>query len=89
MIFVQTSDGTEYLFLGDIAWQTQNIDRVRERARLMSWYFLKEDRAQVLWELAALHALHEAQPNVRMIPGHDGAAIADLIETRALHPGFE
>jgi glyoxylase-like metal-dependent hydrolase (beta-lactamase superfamily II) len=89
MIFVQTADGAEYLFLGDVAWQTQNVDRVRERARLMTWFFLKEDRAQVLWELAALHRLRQAEPKLHMIPGHDGAAIADLIETRALHPGFE
>ena len=89
MIFVQTADGQEYLFLGDVAWQTQNIDRVRERARLVTWLFLKEDRAQVLWELAALHALHETEPKLHMIPGHDGTVVADLIETRALHPGFE
>lgn len=89
MIFVRTADGQEYLFLGDVAWQTQNIDHVRERARLVTWFFLKEDRAQVLWELAALHALHEAEPKLHMIPGHDGTVVADLIETRALHPGFE
>jgi glyoxylase-like metal-dependent hydrolase (beta-lactamase superfamily II) len=89
MIFVQTADGAEYLFAGDVAWQMQNINRVRERARLMSWYFLKEDRTQVLLELAELHALHDAEPKLHMIPGHDGAVIAELIETRALHPGFE
>jgi glyoxylase-like metal-dependent hydrolase (beta-lactamase superfamily II) len=89
MIFVQTADGQEFLFLGDVAWQMQNIDRVRERARLVTWMFLKEDRAQVLWELAALHALHEAEPKLHIVPGHDGTAVGELIETRALHPGFE
>jgi glyoxylase-like metal-dependent hydrolase (beta-lactamase superfamily II) len=89
MIFVQTTDGQEFLFLGDVAWQTQNVDRVRERARLVTWLFLKEDRARVLWELAALHALHQAEPKLHMIPGHDETVVADLIETRALHPGFE
>jgi glyoxylase-like metal-dependent hydrolase (beta-lactamase superfamily II) len=89
MIFARTADGAEYLFLGDVAWQMQNVDRVRERARLMTWFFLKEDRAQVLWELAALHSLREAEPRLHLIPGHDGTVIAELIETRALHPGFE
>jgi hypothetical protein len=42
-----------------------------------------------LWELAALHSLHEAEPKLHMVPGHDGGAVAELIETRALHPGFE
>ena len=88
MIFVQTADGAEFLFLGDVAWLSQNVERARERARLIT-LFLKEDRAQVLWELAALHALQEAEPKLHMIPGHDGAAVAELIETRALHPGFE
>jgi glyoxylase-like metal-dependent hydrolase (beta-lactamase superfamily II) len=89
MIFVQTAEGGEFLFLGDVAWQTQNIDRVRERPRLMTWFLLKEDRAQVMWELAALHELRESEPKIHMIPGHDGTAVAELIETRALHPGFE
>lgn len=88
MIFVQTADGAEFLFLGDVAWQSQNIERVRERARLMTWY-LDEDRAKVTGQLVALHALHEAEPKLHMIPGHDGTAIEELTETRALHPGFE
>jgi glyoxylase-like metal-dependent hydrolase (beta-lactamase superfamily II) len=89
MIFVQTADGQEFLFLGDVAWQMQNIDRVRERARLVTLTFLKEDRTQVMWELAALHALHEVEPKLHIVPGHDGTAAGELIETRALHPGFE
>ena len=43
----------------------------------------------MLWELAALHDLRAVEPKLHMIPGHDGTVIADLIETRALHPGFE
>jgi glyoxylase-like metal-dependent hydrolase (beta-lactamase superfamily II) len=88
MIFVQTADGGEFLFLGDVAWQSQNIERVRERARLMTWY-LDEDRVKVMGQLVALHELREAEPKLHMIPGHDGVAIEQLTETRALHPGFE
>jgi len=88
MIFVQTADGAEFLFLGDVAWQSQNIERVRERARLITWY-LDEDRAKVMGQLVALHALREAEPKLHMIPGHDGGAIEELTEARALHPGFE
>lgn len=88
MIFVRKADGTEILFLGDVAWQMQNVDNVRERARLVTWYFLKEDRSSVFRELVELHRLKEAEPRVHMVPGHDGAAVASLVEQQIFTRGF-
>jgi glyoxylase-like metal-dependent hydrolase (beta-lactamase superfamily II) len=89
MIFVQKADGAEILFIGDVAWQSQNIDKVRERARLVTWYFLNEDRDAVLLELAELHRLREAEPQLRLIPGHDGTVVNSLIEQKLVSRGFQ
>ena len=89
MVFVQKSDGTEILFLGDVAWQIQNVDKVRERARLVTWYFLHEDRDAVLRQLAELHRLRESEANLKMIPGHDGKAVVALADRGVLTREFQ
>src|SRR5271165_4104318 len=79
MIYVQTADGAEFLFLGDVAWQFRNIEVQRERARLMSKFMLKEDRGAVFGQLAALKRLHAAEPGIHIVPGHDGAVVDALV----------
>lgn len=88
MVYVQTGNGTELLFIGDVAWHFRNIELQRERARLMTWLFLKEDRTAVFGQLAALKRLHEAQPAVHIVPGHDGPVIDALVADGILKPGF-
>lgn len=89
MVFVQTSAGKEFLFLGDVAWHLENVDDVRERARLVTWKLLHEDRRQVFSELLALHKLRVAEPNIHIVPGHDGTVIAALEADHSLIPGFK
>ena len=81
MVFVQRADGTEYLFLGDVAWTLRNVEVVRERARLVTQFFIREDRDAVMLELAELHRIHEAEPNLHIIPGHDAMVLADALKT--------
>jgi glyoxylase-like metal-dependent hydrolase (beta-lactamase superfamily II) len=89
MIYVRKADGSEILFIGDVAWHFRNIDLVRERARLMTMYFLKEDRAAVLAELQELSRLHEAEPKIAIVPGHDGEVVASLESSGAMAKGFK
>lgn len=88
MVYVQTANGAEVLFIGDVAWHFRNIELQRERARLMTWLFLAEDRTAVFGQLAALKRLHEAQPAVHIVPGHDGPAIDALVAAGLLKRGF-
>jgi glyoxylase-like metal-dependent hydrolase (beta-lactamase superfamily II) len=81
MVFVQRADGTEFLFLGDVAWTMRNVDLIRERARLVTSFFIKEDHDAVMLQLAELHRLHEAEPNLHIIPGHDTGVLADALKT--------
>jgi glyoxylase-like metal-dependent hydrolase (beta-lactamase superfamily II) len=88
MVYVKRADGQEFLFVGDVAWKMRNIDMVRERARLVTWLFLHEDRDAVLSQLAALNALKRAVPGLHIIPGHDGDVVATLEKQGLLIHGF-
>lgn len=89
LVFVQTAGGAEYLFLGDVAWHLANVERVRERARLVTAVFLGEDRDAVLAQLAALHALAQAEPGLHLVPGHDGPVVDALIRAGHLVQQFQ
>jgi glyoxylase-like metal-dependent hydrolase (beta-lactamase superfamily II) len=88
MVFVQTAAGAEYLFIGDVAWHFRNIELQRERARLITAFFIKEDRTAVFGQLAALERLHTTQPRIHIVPGHDGPVIAKLVAEGALKSRF-
>ena len=89
MVYVQEADGSEFLFIGDVAWHFRNIVTQRERARLITQFYLKEDRNAVFGELAALKELSDAEPEIAIVPGHDGEIIGGLIEAGAFSEGFE
>ena len=88
MVYVQTASGAELLLIGDVAWHFRNIGLQRERARLVTMVFLKEDRTAVFGQLAALKRLHDAQPNVHIVPGHDGPVVDALVAAGVLKRGF-
>ena len=88
MVYVQTAGGTEVLLIGDVAWHFRNIELQRERARLVTMFLIKEDRAAVFGQLAALKRLHETQPAVHIVPGHDGQVIDALVTAGVLKRGF-
>lgn len=88
IIYVRRADGTEYLFLGDVAWQMRNIDTLRERPRLVTW-LISEDRDQVMLELAEINRLHAAEPGIVLIPGHDPEVLTHALSTGLLMKGFK
>ncbi|MFN4230117.1 MBL fold metallo-hydrolase [Parvibaculum sp.] len=89
MVYVQLADGSEVLFIGDVAWKYRNILVQRERARLVTQFFLKEDRSAVFGQLKALKDLSEAEPEISIIPGHDGEIVGNLVEAGVLTEGFD
>lgn len=88
MIYVQLADLSEVLFIGDVAWHYRNILTQRERARLITQFILNEDRKAVFGQLAALKALSEAEPDIAIVPGHDGEILGALVEAGVLKEGF-
>ncbi|MDO8289429.1 MAG: MBL fold metallo-hydrolase [Parvibaculum sp.] len=89
MVYVRKADGREVLFLGDVAWHFRNIEVLRERARLVTQFFLYEDRKAVFGQLKALSELDVAEPNIAIVPGHDGMVMASLLSEGVLSKGFE
>ena len=89
MIYVKREDGREVLFTGDIGWLMRNIETGKGRPRALSQFMLNEDRDAVFAELATLKALHAAEPNLIMVPGHDSAAIDALIQSGVMTAKFK
>lgn len=87
--YVRRDDGTEYLFVSDVAWHEANWKQVRERARLVTQVFLGEDRDAVLAQLAAIKALSELEPKLLVVPGHDGVVMQRLLTSGALVSQFQ
>lgn len=87
MVFVQTANGTEYLFLGDVAWHQRNVSLARERPRLVTMLF-QMDRDAVQWQLQELNRLASAEPGLHMVPGHDGAIVDALVKEGLLVEKF-
>ena len=88
MVFVRKSDGTELLFLGDVAWVMRNVDLVRSKPRYIA-NKIGEKREEVLPQLAAVRALMLVEPKLVVVPGHDGGVITDLVKRGVLQEGFQ
>jgi glyoxylase-like metal-dependent hydrolase (beta-lactamase superfamily II) len=89
MVYVKREDGRELLFIGDIGWSLRNVETGKGRPRLLSQFMLNEDRDAVFAELAMLKALHEAEPDLLIVPGHDVAAVDALIASGAMTAQFK
>ncbi len=88
MVYVKREDGRELLFIGDIGWTLRNVETGKGRPRLLSQFMLNEDRDAVFAELAMLKALHAAEPDLLIVPGHDVAAVDALIASGAMTAQF-
>jgi len=88
IVYIKLASGQEVMLLGDIAWRFESVERVAARARFVSDFFLGEDRNAVLLELAELKRLHDAEPSIAMIAGHDIRQMGDLIKAGTIVKGF-
>lgn len=88
IIYVHVERGTEYLFVGDVAWHMDALRDLHYRPRLVTDYFLGEDRAAVLAQFRTLHELLD-RPGLQIVVSHDGAQRAKLVENGLLGDGLE
>jgi len=89
MIYVRRADGHEYIFMGDTASLVGNVVEVRARSRLVGDHLAKEDRSAVLGQLWALQQLAIADPQLTLVPGHDGTEIGKIITAGWLTAHFQ
>lgn len=90
VFFVRRADGKEYLFIGDIVWTMTNVANLKTRPRILQYLFFDpdEDRKAVLRQVRALHDLAKAEPDLVIVPEHDGAYLETLIADGAFEAGF-
>ena len=90
VIYVQTSSGREYMFIGDIVWKMSNIARLKTRPRFLQWIMFNpnEDRDTVLKQVRALHDLQVAEPKLIIVPSHDQDHLNALIRRGELGLDF-
>lgn len=89
MIYVQLASGKELLFLGDVAWQMDQIRELWYRPRLVTDFFIGEDRDAVLAQFRTLHDLAEREPDVQLVVSHDREQRRELVAAGLLGAHFE
>ena len=90
MIYVRRADGRELLFMGDVASAADNVRLQSIRPRYTTEFYgtTHDDRRAVMLETIALHRLHESDPEITLVPGHDAIAIRQLEAQELLSLGF-
>src|SRR5262249_56439602 len=84
LVYVELANGTRFLFVGDIAWTTDNIAEQVGRPRLAQ-IMLDEDRGSVAAEVKALGALPR---DVHVIVAHDPVALENDLRAGLYRQGF-
>jgi glyoxylase-like metal-dependent hydrolase (beta-lactamase superfamily II) len=87
MIYARLKGGAELLFLGDIAWQHQNLTEAKTRARLVS-LVMREDAQAVTHQLRAILDFHAANPGVDLVVSHDVAEMEKRFSSGAVGQGL-
>ncbi|OYU37160.1 hypothetical protein [Novosphingobium sp. PASSN1] len=77
MIYVRLQNGREFLFAGDSAPMRRNVEWQRPRSRYAAQWRGHEDRAATLAWIKGLARLHEREPGLKLVYGHDFGWIKD------------
>jgi glyoxylase-like metal-dependent hydrolase (beta-lactamase superfamily II) len=88
IVYVHLDDDREYLFIGDIAWHLDQITKLHYRPKLVTDWFLGEDRRAVLAQFRAIHELMRGNPQLFVVVSHDPDERKRLLEAGALVDGF-
>lgn len=89
MVYVRRADGHEFLFMGDVASDADNVRLDRVRSRYVNTYrSIPSDLHAMMLETEALHQLAASDPRITLVPGHDGAALERFERGGLIVPGF-
>lgn len=84
LVYVELANGQRFLFVGDIAWNRDNITMQRGRPYIAK-LLMGEDRPGVAAQLVALAHL---PADVHVVIAHDPAALADDLAAGLYRQGF-
>jgi glyoxylase-like metal-dependent hydrolase (beta-lactamase superfamily II) len=87
MIYVQLQDGAEYLLVGDVVWNSENIERLTGRPWLSN-LFLGEDRKIHGHQIRTLYNIAQNEP-INLVISHDGEQLEEYMRQGLLGNDFE
>ncbi|HYO55713.1 MBL fold metallo-hydrolase, partial [Archangium sp.] len=87
MLYVRLADGREFLLVGDIAWDQDNIRLPRMHPRLVNW-LADEDGEAMANQLRYLHDLEKATPELNLVVAHDAEQMDGLIQRGLVQDGL-
>lgn len=88
MAYVRRSDGEEYLFVGDVAWNMANIRIPHDKPRLISRFWVGETTGNVRQQLRTLHQIHETHPDLHFVVSHDAQQHQQYFQKGLLNKGL-
>jgi glyoxylase-like metal-dependent hydrolase (beta-lactamase superfamily II) len=89
IVYVKLASGKELLFIGDVAWHMDQLRQLWYRPRLVTDFFIHENREQVLNEFRTLHDLGTSEPAVQIVVSHDLDQRGELIKAGVLGDHFQ
>lgn len=87
IVYVQLADNQEYLLIGDVAWDMEQVTTPKCRPRLVE-IAMRENGEQVAAELRTLHDLNDANPSVNIVVAHDADQLAAYEAAGRIGRGF-
>lgn len=88
MIYVRLKGGDEYILVGDVAWNMENIETVTSRPRVIADFLLGEDTPAVLSQLTWLKSIHD-DGDVILVVAHDAVQYRGQVLSGLLTADFE
>jgi glyoxylase-like metal-dependent hydrolase (beta-lactamase superfamily II) len=88
IVYVHLANGAEYLLIGDVAWDMEQVSTPKCRPRLAEMG-MGENGQQVTAELRTLHDLAAANPDVHIVVSHDAKQLADYEQAGLIGSHFD
>lgn len=82
--FITTSTGKRFFFIGDSSWSLAGVKNANPKIPLVQ-SMVDNDKARTERTLALLHEIAKDNPDLNIVPTHDGPVVAQL----AQFPAFE
>ena len=87
IVYVRLADNSEYLLIGDVAWDMEQVTTPKCRPRLAE-LAMRENSDQVTAELRELHDLNVANPAVNIVVSHDLVQLGAYEASGKIGKGF-
>lgn len=78
-LYLAPDNGHRYLFIGDATWTYKGVEENRPRPGFVQWLVgVDADPEATRAQVAFLHALHQKEPELVIVPAHDEWVAASL-----------